>query len=37
MNEPTAKEAVTGEEVTITLNFNPPIALPAEHYFFRRK
>jgi hypothetical protein len=26
---------VTGEEVTITVNFNPPIALPADHYFFR--
>jgi hypothetical protein len=35
-NERTNGEgAVTGEEVTITLNFNPPIALPAEHYFFR--
>src|SRR5881396_1106433 len=27
--------AVTGEEVLITVNFNPPIALPADHYFFR--
>jgi hypothetical protein len=27
--------AVTGEEVMITVNFNPPIALPADHYFFR--
>lgn len=27
--------AVTGEEVTITVNFNPPISLPAGHYFFR--
>lgn len=27
--------AVTGEEVTITVRFNPPIALPAGHYFFR--
>jgi len=27
--------AVTGEEVSITINFNPPIALPADHYFFR--
>ena len=26
---------VTGEEVSITLSFNPPIALPADHYFFR--
>jgi hypothetical protein len=26
---------VTGEEVTITVSFNPPIALPASHYFFR--
>ena len=26
---------VTGEEVTITINFNPPISLPADHYFFR--
>jgi hypothetical protein len=26
---------VTGEEVSITVNFNPPIALPADHYFFR--
>jgi hypothetical protein len=26
---------VTGEEVTITVSFNPPIALPAGHYFFR--
>ena len=26
---------VTGAEVLITVNFNPPIALPAEHYFFR--
>jgi hypothetical protein len=26
---------VTGEEVTITVQFNPPIALPADHYFFR--
>jgi hypothetical protein len=35
-NERTNGEgAVTGEEVTITLTFNPPIALPAEHYFFR--
>ena len=27
--------AVTGEEVMITVQFNPPIALPADHYFFR--
>jgi hypothetical protein len=27
--------AVTGEEVLITVNFNPPISLPADHYFFR--
>src|SRR5216117_485443 len=27
--------AATGEEVLITVNFNPPIALPADHYFFR--
>ncbi len=27
--------AVTGEEVVITVRFNPPIALPAGHYFFR--
>ena len=26
---------VTGEEVLITVEFNPPIALPADHYFFR--
>ena len=26
---------VTGEEVLVTVNFNPPIALPAGHYFFR--
>jgi hypothetical protein len=26
---------VTGEEVLITVSFNPPIALPAGHYFFR--
>jgi hypothetical protein len=35
-NERTNGEgAVTGEEVLITVNFNPPIALPADHYFFR--
>ncbi len=27
--------AVTGEAVLITVNFNPPISLPADHYFFR--
>jgi hypothetical protein len=27
--------AVTGEEVSITVRFNPPVALPAGHYFFR--
>jgi hypothetical protein len=27
--------AVTGEEVTITVRFNPPVALAAGHYFFR--
>ncbi len=27
--------AVTGEEVMITVQFHPPIALPAAHYFFR--
>jgi hypothetical protein len=26
---------VTGEEVLITVEFNPPITLPADHYFFR--
>src|SRR6266705_3953791 len=26
---------VTGEEVTITVTFNPPILLPTDHYFFR--
>ena len=26
---------VSGAEVLITVNFNPPIALPADHYFFR--
>ena len=35
-NETTNGEgAVTGEEVLITVNFNPPISLPADHYFFR--
>ncbi len=27
--------AVTGQEVTITVHFNPPISLPADNYFFR--
>ena len=27
--------AVIGEEVLITVTFDPPIALPADHYFFR--
>jgi hypothetical protein len=27
--------SATGEEVQITVSFNPPIALPAGHYFFR--
>jgi hypothetical protein len=27
--------AVSGEEVVIAVTFNPPIALPAGHYFFR--
>jgi hypothetical protein len=26
---------VTGEEIVLTVSFNPPIALPAGHYFFR--
>jgi hypothetical protein len=26
---------VTGEEVLIMVNFNPPISLPVDHYFFR--
>jgi len=35
-NERTNGEGpVTGEEVQITVSFNPPISLPAEHYFFR--
>jgi hypothetical protein len=35
-NERTNGEgAVTGEEVLITVSFNPPISLPADHYFFR--
>ena len=27
--------AVTGEEVLITVSFDPPISLPPDHYFFR--
>jgi hypothetical protein len=35
-NERTNGEGpVTGTEVAITVSFNPPIALPANHYFFR--
>ncbi len=35
-NERTNGEgATTGEEVLITVHFNPPIALRADHYFFR--
>jgi hypothetical protein len=35
-NEKTDGEgAVTGAEVLITVQFNPPISLPADHYFFR--
>jgi len=26
---------VTGQEVTITISFDPPIVLPSDHYFFR--
>jgi len=26
---------VTGQEITITVTFNPPISLTADHYFFR--
>src|SRR5205085_5259450 len=26
---------VTGQEVQITVTFNPAISLPADHYFFR--
>src|SRR5215510_2759302 len=26
---------VSGQEVQITVHFNPPISLPADHYFFR--
>jgi hypothetical protein len=35
-NEKTNGEGpVTGEEVTIMVQFNPPISLPVDHYFFR--
>ena len=35
-NEKTNGEGpVTGEEVLIMVEFNPPISLPADHYFFR--
>jgi hypothetical protein len=35
-NERTNGEGpVTGTEVAISVSFNPPIALPADHYFFR--
>ena len=35
-NERTNGEGpVTGTEVMITVTFNPPITLPADHYFFR--
>ena len=27
--------SISGEEVTVTVTFNPPIALPTNHYFFR--
>src|SRR5439155_10716781 len=27
--------SVTGQEVLISVTFNPPISLPADHYFFR--
>jgi hypothetical protein len=27
--------AVSGQEVLVSVTFNPPIALPADHYFFR--
>jgi len=27
--------SVTGQEVTITIAFDPPIVLPSDHYFFR--
>jgi hypothetical protein len=35
-NQTTGGEGgVTGEEVLITVTFNPPVTLPAGHYFFR--
>jgi hypothetical protein len=35
-NQKTGGEGpVTGEEVTVVVTFNPPISLPADHYFFR--
>jgi hypothetical protein len=35
-NEKTLGEGpVAGEEVSITVDFDPPISLPANHYFFR--
>ncbi len=34
-NSPSDVEIVTGTEVTITVTFDPPIFLPADHYFFR--
>jgi hypothetical protein len=35
-NQTTGGEGpVTGAEVLITVTFNPPISLPADHYFFR--
>jgi hypothetical protein len=35
-NQTTGGEgAVTGEEVMLTVTFNPPVNLPAGHYFFR--
>jgi hypothetical protein len=33
--DPHGEGPVTGEEVSITVTFDPPIALPASHYFFR--
>jgi hypothetical protein len=32
---PGGEGSVTGVEVTITVTFDPPILLPADHYFFR--
>ena len=31
----TGEGPVSGQEVTITVRFNPPISLPADHYFVR--